>query len=135
MTDPARIPEWTALFLGLFALFAGVGELRNHGRWCKMLEEIAASPALQMVTAMVELLVGASVYFINPWASQDLLGQMMNLLGTIMCVEALVIVAFSDLYLAFWVRRLGHVSMAWAWISVLFGMALIVAAQPVLMDM
>jgi hypothetical protein len=128
MPDLTVAPAWTALFIGLFALFAGIGELRAAGHWQKMLEEIAASPALQLVTALVELFLGAVVYLANPWASPDLLSRVMSVLGGLMCLEALVILAFSDAYTAFWRGRFGPLAKFWAWLSVLIGIALIVAA-------
>lgn len=130
MPDFALAPAWTALFLGIFALFAGIGELRKPGHWQKMLEEISASPALQILTALIELVLGAIVYLVNPWASPDWLSSAMSVLGGVMCLEAIVILAFSDVYTAFWLRRFGPLSKLWVAISMLFGLALIVLAIP-----
>ncbi|MCC6828390.1 MAG: hypothetical protein IT550_09200 [Novosphingobium sp.] len=124
----ALVPAWTALFLGLFSLFAGIGELRVPGQWQRMLEQILASPALQVLTALVELFLGAVVYLANPWGSADWLSSALNVLGGLMCVEALMILAFFDIYTAFWLRRFGPLMRAWAWLSVLFGLALIAIA-------
>lgn len=126
MPDLTLAPAWTALFMGLFALFAGVGELRKPGHWQKLIEEIVASPALQMVTGLVELFLGAVIYLANPWASHDWLSSLMSVIGGLMCLEALAVLAFSDLYLAFWVRRFGPLSKLWTWCSILIGAALIV---------
>lgn len=130
MPDLTIVPAWTSLFLGLFALFAGIGELRKPGHWEKMLQEIAASPALQLVTALIELFMGAVIYLANPWASPDWLSGVMSVLGGLMVLEALVVLAFSDLYVAFWLRRFGPLSRLWAWLSIVIGAALIVAALP-----
>lgn len=127
MPDLSLAPAWTALFLGLFALFAGIGELRQAGHWQKLLEEMAASPALQLITALLELFLGAAVYIVNPWASADWLSGVMSMLGGLMVIEALVVLAFSDVYMAFWLRRFGPLAKLWAWLSVLLGGALIVA--------
>ena len=128
MPDLSLAPAWTALFLGLFALFAGVGELRKPGHWQKLIEEIAASPALQLATGLLELFLGAVIYLANPWASSDWLSSLLSVVGGLMCVEALAVVAFSDVYLAFWVRRFGPLSKLWAWCSILIGLALIVVS-------
>ena len=128
MPDLSLAPTWTALFLGLFALFAGVGELRKPGHWQKLIEEIAASPALQLATGLLELFLGAVIYLANPWASSDWLSSLLSVVGGLMCVEALAVVAFSDVYLAFWVRRFGPLSKLWAWCSILIGLALIVVS-------
>lgn len=126
MPDLSLAPAWTALFLGLFALFAGLGEFRQPGHWQKLIQEIVASPALQMVTGLVELFLGAVIYLANPWASPDWLSSLMSVVGGVMCIEALAVVAFSDVYLAFWLRRFGPLSRLWTWFSILLGVALIV---------
>ncbi len=127
MPDLSVAPAWTALFLGLFAFFAGLGALRRPGHWQKLVEEIAASPALQLITAMLELFLGAAVYIVNPWVSADWLSGAMSILGGLMMLEALVVLAFSDAYLSFWLRRLGSLEKLWAWLAMAFGAALIVA--------
>lgn len=124
------VPAWTALFLGLFSLFAGIGELRKPGHWQRMLEQTLASPALQLLTALVELFLGAVIYLANPWGSSDWLASTMNVVGGLMCLEALMILAFSDIYTAFWLRRFGPLTRAWAWFSVVIGLALIAVAAP-----
>lgn len=127
MPDLTLAPAWTALFLGLFALFAGVGERRRPGHWQKLIDEIAGSPALQLVTGLVELFLGAVIYLANPWSSPDWLSSTLSVVGGLMCVEALAITAFSDVYMAVWLRRFGPLSRLWAAISIAIGLALIVA--------
>ena len=58
MPDFTIAPAWSALFLGLFSLFAGIAELRVPGKWHRMMEEISTSPSVQMLTALVELFLG-----------------------------------------------------------------------------
>lgn len=128
MPDLSQAPAWTALFLGLFALFAGVGEYRKPGHWQKLIEEIVASPALQLVTGLLELFLGAVIYIANPWASHDWLSSALSVVGGLLCIEALAVVAFSDLYLAFWVRRFGPLSKLWTGCSIVIGLGLIVVA-------
>lgn len=126
MPDVSQAPAWTALFLGLFALFAGVGELRKPGHWQKLIEEIVASPALQLATGLLELFLGAVIYIANPWASPDWLSSLLSVIGGLMCIEALAVIAFSDVYMAFWVRRFGPLSKLWCGCSIAIGLALIV---------
>jgi hypothetical protein len=130
MPDLSLMPAWTAMFLGLFAFFAGVGELRQPGQWDKMLREIVASPSLQLLTALIELFLGAVIYLSNPWASVDWLSSLLSVMGGLMVLEALVVLAFSDIYIAFWLRRFGPLSRIWALFSVVFGVALVAVALP-----
>lgn len=127
-TAATSAPAWTALFLGLYAMAAGIGELRAPGHWHKMLRQIAASPALQVLTGLIQVFLGAVVYLANPWTSPDWLSPAMNLFGGLMVVEGLVILAFSDVFLPFWVRRIGAFSRLWALFSILLGIALIALA-------
>ncbi len=125
MPDLTVAPAWTALFLGLFALFAGIGEWRRPGHWQTLIEEVAGSPALQLATGLLELFLGAVIYLANPWASPDWLSSTMSVIGGLMCIEALMVVAFSDVYLAFWVRRFGPLSRLWCLSSMVIGLVLI----------
>src|SRR5688500_18159994 len=50
MAETSQLPAWIALFLGLYWLAAGVGELRGPNGWWMMLKEFERSPALRFVT-------------------------------------------------------------------------------------
>lgn len=125
MPDLTLAPAWTALFLGLFALFAGIGEFRKPGHWQQLIEEIVASPALQLATGLLELFLGAVIYVANPWGSADWLSSFLSVVGGLMCIEALAVIAFSDVYMAFWVRRFGPLSRLWCCCSIVIGLTLI----------
>lgn len=118
---------WSGLLLGLAALAAGVGALRKPGIWRTMLEEIEASPTLQFLCGLLELLIGAIVYLANPWAPADVLACVMKGLGGLMMIEALAILGFVDIYTQFWLRSLTHMHRGWAMTTVAFGLALTVA--------
>jgi hypothetical protein len=130
MPDLDLVPAWTSMFLGLFAFFTGIGELRRPGQWDKMIREIADSPALQIITALIELFLGVVIYLANPWASPDWLSSALSVVGGLMVLEALMVLAFSDIYLAFWLRRFGPLSRIWTLLSLAFGVALIAVALP-----
>ncbi|GGC31885.1 hypothetical protein GCM10011371_19190 [Novosphingobium marinum] len=130
MPEFSLAPAWTAMFLGLFAVASAVGELRVAGHWQKMLDEIGRSPALQMITGLLELFIGAAIYLANPWASPDWLSSAMSVVGGLMIIEALVILAFSDVYTAFWLRRFGPLSKVWVILAIAIGVALIAVSVP-----
>jgi len=90
-----------------------------------MIEEIESSPALQMTVGLLELALGALVYLANRSGGvEDGLALAMQLLGGLMVAEALVIMAFSDIYIHFWMRKLGTRSRGWALFVILIGAAL-----------
>ncbi|MEN9683353.1 MAG: hypothetical protein RLZZ427_1104 [Pseudomonadota bacterium] len=121
------VTAWSALILGLSALFAGVGALRKPGIWRTMIDEVEQSPALQFVCGMLELLVGTVIYLANPWLPGDVLACLAKGLGGLMMIEALAILGFCDIYTQFWLRTLSHMHRGWAASTVLLGLALSIA--------
>ena len=120
---------WSGFLLGLAAMAAGIGALRKPGIWRTMIEEVEASPALQFVCGMLELVVGAVVYLSNPFASTDLLACAIRILGGFMMAEALIILGFVDIYTQFWLRNLAGMHRGWATFTVLVGLALTLASS------
>lgn len=127
-------PAWSALFLGLFLFVCSFGELRRPGLWRGMIEEIGASPALQMLTGLIELTMGIAVYLCNRAAPApasgppDWLAVLMMVLGGFMIIEALVITAFTDRLLPLWRCALGSGARGWALVGLIAGAALIAAS-------
>lgn len=126
MIVPLDPTAWSALLLGLTALFAGIGALRKPGAWRTMIEEVERSPALQFLCGMMELVIGAVVYLANPWVPSDLVACAMKVLGGVMMVEALAILGFVDIYTQFWLRSLTHMHRGWALSTVGLGLVLTV---------
>jgi uncharacterized protein YjeT (DUF2065 family) len=122
------LTAWSALLLGLFALMAGIGALRQPGIWMKMVEEISASPTLQLLSGMVEMALGALIYLANPWVPADLLSCVMKAAGGFMVFEALAVTGFCDIYLHAWLKNLGALDRRWAIVTILWGLALSVPA-------
>lgn len=127
MLDTFDETAWSALLLGLYTLFAGIGALRNPETWRNMIVEVNQSPALQLTAGLLELLVGAAVYLANPWLPADILTCVMKAIGGIMMIEALAIVGFCDIYAGFWLRNLTHMHRGWALFTVLMGLGLTIA--------
>jgi len=119
---------WSGFLLGLAALAAGIGALRRPGIWRTMIDEVVASPALQFVCGMLELLVGAIVYLANPFSASDVLASAIRLIGGFMMAEALVILAFVDIYTQAWLRNLANMHRGWALFTVLVGAVLTAAS-------
>jgi uncharacterized protein YjeT (DUF2065 family) len=124
MTAPIDPTAWSALLLGLTALFAGIGALRKPGAWRIMLDEVESSPALQFLCGLMELVIGAVVYLTNPWIPADLASCGMKALGGLMMVEALAILGFVDIYTQFWLKNLTFMHRGWALSTMAFGLVL-----------
>lgn len=118
---------WSAILLGLYTLSAGVGALRNPSAWRTMVEEVGRSPTLQLLSGLLELLVGALVYLVNPWNTHDILSCLLKAAGGLMMVEALAITCIADIYTQFWLKNLNFIYRGWAWFTLALGLTLSVA--------
>lgn len=127
MDTSLNVTAWSAVLLGLSAVFAGIGALRKPGIWRTMIDEVERSPALQFVCGMLELLVGTVIYLANPWIPSDVLSCIIKTLGGAMMIEALMILGFCDIYTQFWLRTLSHMHRGWAMSTVALGLVLSVA--------
>lgn len=115
---------WSALALGLFTLAAAFGALRSPGVWQRMIKEVEDSPALQLVSAFMEMSVGVLIYLANPWVPEDILTCVMKAVGGLMVAEALAVIGLSDIYFHFWLRNLAHMHRGWVLVTLLCGLAL-----------
>jgi len=128
MASNADISAWIALFIGLYALAAGTGELRNPNSWWTMLKELERGPALRLVSGLAALAMGAAIYLVNPWIGGDWLSIAVSVVGGIAVAEGLLIIAAGERFLHLGRMLLGRGGHIWAGVSVLFGIAAILAA-------
>ena len=125
MAAGADIPAWIALFVGLYALAAGVGELRAPNTWWMMLKEFERSPVLRFLAGFVTLAFGATIYLVNPWRPDDWLAVTVSVLSGVAVAEGLVMLAAGDRFLTFGRALIGRAGRAWAGFAALFGIAAI----------
>lgn len=123
------LTAWSATLGGIYILFAGIGAMRNPRAWRTLIEEIAASPALQLLCGLLELVVGALIYLANPWVPADLLSCALKALGGLMMIEALMIAGFCDIYTQFMLRTLNHMHRGWSIFMIVVGIVLFAAGQ------
>lgn len=124
MQDMGDPTAWSSLLLGLAAVAAGAGALRKPGVWQTMIGEVEGSPALQFLSGMLELAIGAAVYLANPWLPTDLLTCLLKSLGGLMMAEAVAILFACDLYTQMWLRSLGNFHRGWASVTTVLGLLL-----------
>ena len=128
MGNTGNITGWITFFVGLYAVGAGIGEFRRPGFWAKMVQELRRSRALQFLTGMVTLTIGAAIYLVNPWDPGDLLSILITLLGAWIFVEGVLILAVGDWFLIFASRLMGSTHRIWAGLSIAIGLGAIFAA-------
>ncbi|QZH73992.1 MAG: hypothetical protein JY451_09475 [Erythrobacter sp.] len=128
MAQADSITSWIALFTGLYALGAAIGELRSPGSWAAMLDGFENNEALRFLTGIVVLSLGAVIYLVNPWQPQDWLSVLITVMGAGMAVEGLVILGFGKPFLHFASRLFGKVDTVWALLSLALGIVLVCVA-------
>ena len=128
MAEPLDIPAWIALFIGLYALAAGVGELRAPGGWRALMSELRRGHTLRFLVGFVYLFGGAAIYLVSPWRPDDWLAVVITVIGGLMVAEGLAMLAAGDRFVAFARVLIERTGKAFAGLSVLIGFALLVAA-------
>lgn len=124
MAEPADIPAWIALFIGLYSLAAGVGELRSPGSWARMVDDIEGNQALIFLTGLFCLSLGAAIYLVSPWRPGDWLSIIVTVTGGLMIAEGLVFLAAGDRFLSIWKGMIGKHMNLWAGMAALLGAVL-----------
>lgn len=128
MGNAGNITGWITFFIGLYAVAAGIGEFRRPGFWAKMVQEFRENNALQFLTGMVTLAIGATIYLVNPWNPGDLLSILITVLGAWIFVEGALILAVGDWFLSFASKMMGAANRLWAGLSIVIGFGAIFAA-------
>jgi hypothetical protein len=126
VADAADIPAWIALFMGLYALGAAIGELRSPGFWVSMLEDYGAASGLRFLTGIFLIALGAAIYLTSPWNPGDWLAVLVTVMGGGMALEGFIVLAFGEPFFRFARAMLGTISgRGWALFSAIMGLALI----------
>ena len=128
MAERGDISAWIAMFVGLYALAAAVGELRSPNTWWAMLKDFERSAALRFLTGLTALAAGAAIYLVNPWNPADWLSVAVSAIGGLAVAEGLLILAAGDRFLHFGRALIGRAGRAWAGFSALFGVAAVLVA-------
>lgn len=128
MAEGIDIPAWIALFMGLYAVAAGIGELRHPGGWTAMLEDYERNTALRFLTGIVCIGLGGAIYLVSPWQPDDWLAILITILGGWMAIEGVLIIAFGDGIIRLARRLMGKANQLWAWFSLILGAFLIATA-------
>lgn len=123
------ISAWIALFTGLYALGAAIGELRSPGSWAAMLDGFENNEALRFLTGIVVLSLGAAIYLVNPWNPDDWLSVVVTVMGGGMALEGVIILGFGRPFLHFASQLLGTVNRIWALFSAALGIVLVCVAM------
>ena len=129
MAQGGDIPAWIAFFVGLYALAAGVGEIRSPGGWGVMLKEFERSVAIRYLTGLVTLALGATIYLVNPWVPEDWLAIVVSVIGGIAIAEGMLMLAAGERFLNFGRALLGRGGRVWAGFSALLGVAMVLVAM------
>ena len=122
-----QISAWTAIFIGLYAVAAGCGEWRQAGGWERLLDELEGSRALQYLTGLLCVTIGAVIYCANPMYGNDWLSFLLGILGGLTAVAGLLLLAVPDRVIPFawsFLEKAGRIGPG---VSVAIGLALFLA--------
>ena len=128
MGNAGNITGWITFFVGLYSLAAGIGELRQPGFWAGMVREVRASSAIQFLTGMFLITLGAAIYLANPYNPKDVLSILITVMGAFMFLEGAAIMAFGDWFLGLSSKLMNSGNRIWAIFSILIGVAAIFVA-------
>jgi len=128
LAENLDIPAWIAFFFGLYALAAGVSELRAPGRFLELASEWEHSPGLRFLTGFCCIAVGAAIYLVNPWDLDDPLAMLMTVMGGLVAAEGAAFIAVGDRLMALARRLLGTKGGPWAYLSVALGAIFVLIA-------
>jgi len=128
MGNAANITGWITFFIGLYSLAAGIGEFRQPGFWAGMLREVRASSAIQFLTGMVTITIGAAIYLVNPYDPTDILSILITVMGAFIFLEGAVIMAFGDWFMGIAGKLMNSGNKIWAGLSIAIGIAAMAVA-------
>jgi len=129
MAEPTEIPAWIALFLGLYFLAAGAGELRAPNGWWMILKEFERSPALRFLTGFVTLAFGAALYLVTPWRTDDWLSIAVSATGGLHVAIGALILASGERFLHAARALIGRSGRVWGGLAAMAGIALAIVAM------
>jgi hypothetical protein len=129
MAHTGDIPAWIALFLGLYWLAAGVGELRGPNGWWMMLKEFERSPSLRFLFGFVTFAFGAAIYLVTPWRTDDWLAIAVSAFGGVHVAQGLLVLASGERALHAARAVIGRSGRVWGGLVSVAGIALAVVAM------
>jgi len=125
MAETPDIPAWIALFLGVYALSAAIGEFTQPGSWAKMMGSFVSNAGLRFLAGVTCIAIGAAVYLVSPWRPDDWLAIVITIMGGGMVAEGALFLAVGERFFTFWRGVLGQTSRGWAAFAGGLGIALI----------
>ncbi len=128
MAHGTDIPAWIALFVGIYAFAASIGEFTRPGSWAKMLDDFENQPGLRFMSGVFLIGLGAAVYLVSPWNPGDWLAILVTIMGGGMVFEGAMFLAFGEQFTRMSKAMLGSATRVWALFSAAIGIALIVVA-------
>ncbi|MEW4466241.1 hypothetical protein AB1K62_00225 [Parasphingorhabdus sp. JC815] len=128
MGNAENITGWITLFMGIYAISAGTGEFRRPGFWTGMLREVQASGAIQFLTGIITITLGATIYLVNPFNPADILSILITVVGGIALLEGVAILAFGDWFLTLAGKMMNRGSKIWAGFAIAIGVIAVVVA-------
>lgn len=81
---------WLAIGFGAYMTAAGIGGFLNPARWSHMMDELARSPTLQFLSAVVTFFLGFAILLVHPGGASPV-SIAVSVIGWIEVVEGLLL--------------------------------------------
>jgi len=117
-----------AMFIGIYAFAAAMGELRMPGTWNGMLGDLEQSPGMRFLAGLFTLSLGATIYLVTPWRPDDWLFIAVAVLGGLMTVEGILLLAAGERFVTLGRWMVAGASEVWAGFSAVLGAGFIFVA-------
>ena len=124
MATADTLPAWIAMFIGIYAFAAAMGELRLPGTWKAMMQDFEQSPGMRFIAGIMALTLGAVIYLVVPWRPDDWLFIAVSAL----VLEGIVLLAAGERFVTFGRWLIASASEVWAGLSAILGAGCIFVA-------
>ncbi|GAA4774817.1 hypothetical protein GCM10023219_22930 [Stakelama sediminis] len=105
--------------LGLYMVVAGIGGLAAPERWQKMMDELVASPALQLLTGVLVFAIGVTLAIVHTHFT-DPLATVVTLIGWVALAEGALLIAVPRPVLRIGLAAIPY-TRVWAIVSLILG--------------
>ncbi len=110
MTTVSTLTLWLAQAIGLYLILIGLAGLANPRRWQAVIEEVRASPALQLIGGVLAFALGATIAILHSLLT-DPLAIAVTLFGWAAMLKGALLVAVPGPLMRFAAASLGFVRL------------------------
>ena len=120
MTTVSTLTLWLAQAIGLYLILIGLAGLANPRRWQAVIEEVRASPALQLIGGVLAFTLGATIAILHSLLT-DPLAIAVTLIGWAAMLKGALLIAVPGPLMRVAASSLGFVRL-WSIALIILGL-------------